>query len=233
MKTKFDEIFVIHLADNKERMLNIDEQFLKLEIKPTIYYTTKRPFSNKIANVFRPQIETDYYNKKSIENNDVYGNVFNCTLAHYDIIKTSYERGLERILICEDDICFCDDLNLIHKYFNVFPEDYDIIKYHSSYFRYSNIKTVGFVKYLNDTSGLQYNGSGDIYSTLCYSLNRSGMKYYIDFIDNCFVAADIPFCIFDKNVKDVIFKNNIKYPNIFNINNKICWPIQKYDSSIV
>ena len=59
MKTKFDEIFVIHLADNKERMLNIDEQFLKLEIKPTIYYTTKRPFSNKIANVFRPQIETD------------------------------------------------------------------------------------------------------------------------------------------------------------------------------
>ena len=62
MKTKFDEIFVIHLADNKERMLNIDEQFLKLEINPTIYYTTKRPFSNKIANVFRPQIETDYYN---------------------------------------------------------------------------------------------------------------------------------------------------------------------------
>ena len=100
MKTKFDEIFVIHLADNKERMLNIDEQFLKLEIKPTIYYTTKRSFSNKIANVFRPQIETDYYNEKYIENKNVYGNVFNCTLAHYDIIKTSYERGLERILIC-------------------------------------------------------------------------------------------------------------------------------------
>lgn len=233
MKTAFDEIFVIHLADNMYRMLNIDEQFLKLEIKPTIYYTTKRPFSNKIANVFRPVIETNYYNGiEASGNSNVYGNVFNCTLAHYDIIKTSYERGLERILICEDDICFCDDLNLIHKYFNTFPEDYDIIKYHSSFFKYNN-KEIGFTKYSRNKFTDCYGNIGDIFSTMCYSLNRSGMKYYIEFINNCFSAADIPFCILDQKIRSIIIKNKLKIPNIYNINHKICWPLQKYESQII
>lgn len=215
MKHKFDEIFVVHLANCYDRYEVFTKEFERIGITPTIWWTTKHPWSTKISDIFKDSIKDNYYDKIFNDGNEeVYGNVYNCTLAHYDIIKTSYERGLNRILICEDDIKFCENLEIIEWYFNNFPDDFDVIKYVSSYNIYTN--NIGF------TTNVKY----DNYNTLCYCLSRKGMKYYIDFIDNYFTAADIPFLFngyynSNKN-KNICKKYNIELPKIYNTNYLIC-----------
>ena len=219
MQHSFDEVFVLHLANDYKRMDNINEQFNRICIKPTIWWTTKRAFSNKLAECMLNTLRHKFYDSIEIFNKDVYGNVFNCTLAHYDIIKTSLERGLNKILICGDDIEFGTDLQLIERYFTTFPDDYDIIKYHSSKYNYNNC-CFGFNLYTEPYK------EDDIDSTICYSLNRSGMEYFINVINQYFCASDNVFHI--GKLKEVI---NIEIPKIYNINHKICWP-KNYNSNI-
>lgn len=122
MKTFYDEIFVVHLANDKSRMKNIQNQFKYVNLPYTIWWTTKRPFSNDIAQLFREYMSDKYYeNIFRNGNHNVLGNVFNCALAHYDIIKTSFERGLEHILICEDDIDFIETEENIENVLNMKP----------------------------------------------------------------------------------------------------------------
>lgn len=183
MQTKFDKIYVIHLASRKDRLENIKSQFSKVGLDYEIWWTTKRPFSTKIAlSAFNDTIRDGYYDSIETHNKETYGSVFNCTFEHYTVIKQAYERGMENILICEDDINFIADPSIINIAFNNLPNDYTLIKYWGTYINYNCFdKTNLFIKFSSDLS------------TLCYTLSRKGMEQYMNSVENKFVAADTAF----------------------------------------
>ena len=90
----FDKIFVIHCIENEPRLKNIqfqqEQSGLNLEIHETCYF----PWSQQAVNGLILSNRGRYI---------VNGSEFNLTREFYSIIKRSYLKGLEHILIFEDD----------------------------------------------------------------------------------------------------------------------------------
>lgn len=209
MKLPFDEIYCLHLAEDTIRYNNIKQEFKKIGIEDQvkIWWTCKRPISTFCGNNIT-SLKTLYYD--SIYNNsnkNVYGNVFNCSFEHYTIIKQAYNRGLNSILILEDDIKFTNDINTVKNVFDNMPKDYDIIKFYNSYTPEGWLINNKFNDiYVNP----EYNTNlyTNCCSTLCYALSKNGMKQMINMYDKKFVPADV---VFD-NFRDFKIKfYNLKY----------------------
>lgn len=205
MKLPFDKVYCLHLAECKERYDNIINNFERLGIKEQveIWWTCKREISNKIADNIE-DLKDSYYNKIQKSRKNVYANVFNCSLEHYTIIKQAYLRGFNSILIMEDDIQF-KDKETVERVFNNLPEDYDVIKFYSSFFDYDYKETtppeVLFSKVYKRYSA----------STICYALNRKGMEKVIHIYDHKFKPSDVVLDIlkYDKNINFYFLKDNI------------------------
>lgn len=195
MQTPFDKVYVLHLATRKDRLENIFKQFNSVNLPYEIWWTTKRPFSTKIAlSTFNDTIRDSYYDKVQQRTFDVYGNVFNCTFEHYTIIKQAYERGMNNILICEDDINFIANEQTLEVFFNNIPADYSCAKFWGTATNYSvfDKKYLYYNKEFTD----HYNNN-IIFSTLCYALSRKGMEEFIHNVEQMFCAADMVFTKFD------------------------------------
>lgn len=206
MKHPFDKIYVLHLANNNARLESFKKEFEKIGIKDyEIWWTSKRPWSVKIAlSAFPKTIRDEYYDAYSKIDINTYGYVFNCTFEHYSIIKQAYERGINSILICEDDIEFIKSKEEIEQIFNNLPENYSIVKFTTTYPQVMQ-RTGEFTK-AEDTKESWH------LSTLCYCMSRAGMKLYIDSVDRYFTSADTVF----KNIDDksnIYLTYNICKPN--------------------
>lgn len=92
-----------------------------------------------------------------------------CTIAHYETIKEAYELGYESIIIIEDDVHFLKDLNEIENQLNKFYNSGDIVLF-------DYIK----MTYYNNQFCL-----ADF-----YRLNRNGMKYILDNIEDHMYQID-------------------------------------------
>ena len=183
----FDKIWCLHLAENKEREKHCLNEFKKINIenKVNFWWTCRRRISNDIG-LWLDELHNGDYDSLSGNKKLIYGAVFNCSLEHYSIIKTSYYRGFEHILIFEDDIRFVNNINLIKNTFNNIPKDYDIIKFYD---------IEGHVYddwYINDNSNNQefIKTTNFGHSTAFYALSRKGMALYCSLMDKKFVPAD-------------------------------------------
>ena len=191
MKLPFDKIYCLHLADDTERYEQCICEFKRIGILDQVefWWTCKRNISNEVGLTIPTLIDQtyeDWLSKNLISRKELAGNVFNCAFEHYTIVKTSYQRGFNHILIIEDDIRFIDNLKLIEDTFSNLPEDYDILKLHDSegsayedwYWDGPSDKQV-FRKENNFA-----------HSTLCYALSNKGMYAYYRLLDYRFTAAD-------------------------------------------
>jgi len=199
MTLPFDEIYCLHLTENVERYNLMMSEYDRIGIRDQvkIWWTVKRKISIKIGNLLE-SLHSSYYNiVKSEQNKNIYGSVFNCSFEHYTIIKQAYLRGLNTILILEDDIKFIDNIDFVKKAFTQLPEQWDVIKFHNGF--------NGRQEYLQ-----KYNGEDDLWnliktdykaetSTACYALNKNAMKFYIDAMDRYFTYADAIFPMFIDN----------------------------------
>lgn len=204
MKTPFDEIFFLTLTSDINRVENVKAQIKKLNIedKSTIIYTCKNPYSQKLGEfIIDFQWCRDYPH--------VFSGVFNCGMEHYKIIRTSYERGLNQILICEDDCNFIDDLNLIEETFNNLPKDYCCVKFHTrgQEFKHHTYRCFGKQIYFRD------NFKKKNVSLACYALDRNGMVEFMKAFERNFRPAD---CVFDDFIDKVycIKKRIVNKPNM-------------------
>lgn len=189
----FDKIYVIHCAESKQRMTNINKQIEESGIDLDIWWTCYHPHSDIMMNGM-------------ILSNQAYrcsnGRELNLAREFYTIIKTSYLRGMEKILIFEDDFhlmktehlqAFCDNI----------PEDFDIIQF--SILAELNMFSP------NELSKSIENGiyfvpmNFGAWSNCGLALSRNAMKYFIDYLDKVFTAADIP--IFESTNNIPIFGN--------------------------
>lgn len=189
MKLPFDKIYCLHLVEAKERYVSILEECEKinLENKIDFWYTTKKPINAFIGNNIYT-LHDKYYNKYINQNKYTYGACFDCAYNHYSIIKQAYIRGLNTILIIEDDILFNDNVDLLNTIINNIPEDYDVLKlYNTVYNKHNEITSYNDCFELIDEHNYKYY----YHSTLCYALNRKGMEALINEYETNLVAADV------------------------------------------
>ena len=195
----FDKVYVIHCIENEERLNNIQFQVknsgLDLEIHETCYF----PWSQQAVNGLILSNRGRYV---------VNGSEFNLTREFYSIIKRSYLKGYNHILIFEDDF------NLMkNEYLNDFvdhiPEDFDIIQFSILANReiLPNYYVIG--KEYEENGKYFIEPPEGFWSNCGLALSRKGMKYFIDTIDEEFIAADI---VAFENKNKIFFygKTNVK-----------------------
>ena len=204
-----DKIYFLHLSDRYDRekwMMNQIKQIGFPKNKLNIWWTCRRNISNKIYK-YIPLL--DQYNIVSSQintNPSKGGGVFNCTFEHYTIIRTSYERGFNHILIFEDDVKFLTNLNMFKKFIKLLPDNYNICKFinviwlngqitkESTYYKpipnkYQHISNP--YSYIHGTLEFDYS------STCAYLLDRNGMRQMIEGYNQRFCIADHIFQYLD------------------------------------
>lgn len=104
----FEKIYCINLDKRTDRWQDAQREFEKHNLKVD-------RFSGIIGN------------PDNIPTKIVPGHV-GCVLSHYNIIKEANEKGLNQILILEDDVVFADDLQDKFKQFiSQVPENWDML----------------------------------------------------------------------------------------------------------
>jgi GR25 family glycosyltransferase involved in LPS biosynthesis len=207
MKLPFDKIYCIHLVEAGYRHKSVLEECKKINLENEInfWYTSKKPINKTIGDGMC-SLHDDYYNKYRKVNEYTYGACFDCAYNHYSIIKQAYIRGLNSILIIEDDIFFHDDIDLLNDVIDNIPEDYDILKFYNQRYQKDNEHIKDYFISM-DINNYQYY----YHSTLCYALSRNGMKSLIDEYESNFAVADIALnnIRLNKDIKFYTLKSNL------------------------
>lgn len=184
MKLPFDKIYFLAYSDDPRRTYNVYKQIKNLALLPDQYvinYTSFFPYAEMCGKALLP---ADYERLDWIRYKNSFAGVFNCVSEHYKMIRSAYNLCYKKILVCEDDVNFIDNYNLIEDTFNRLPDKFGIVKfYHTDYKQ----TTDDFV--LRPVTG--YNDG--VKSTLCYALDRDGMKSYMRSFEKSFRPADDVF----------------------------------------
>lgn len=113
---------------------------------------------------------------------------FACAIAHYSVIKSTYELGYESLLVMEDDIRFLNDISLIKKIVRLLPRDYDYAQFERA--KPYEMPMSEWLSLKNETHKNTYwipfrnmRGGG------CYALRRSAMKHIIDEMERVFKSG--------------------------------------------
>lgn len=184
LKNHFDAIYLLNLSsrqDKRIKMLKMLKNIGMLNCNDIyIQYATTFPYNDIIINAFN----------KTGKGRFTKANEFDCARNHYSIIKQSYDLQLKNILIIEDDIQFINDFELMNKFIDAIPEDYDICQF-CGFSADENIK-----KYLcgNNSPEIFWTKHRDIglWNAAMYALSYRGMEYYLAFMDKFFWVADGP-----------------------------------------
>lgn len=177
----FDKIYVIHCAENEQRMKNIEFQIKENNLELEIFWACYHPHSYICANSLM------FANKgRAFEN----GSEFNLTRNFYTIIKTSYLRGFNRILIFEDDFSLMKK-EVLDDFMEHIPNDFDIIQL-SLLFKNEMYNYYNYMNEYENNDKYFIKAPFGAWSNNGLALSRKGMKYFIDEIDKEFMAADYP-----------------------------------------
>lgn len=199
-----DKIYVLHLCECPERLSHFNEEYDKMEIENPfeIWWACKHPHTYEIAHYLRSEnkFQWNCYGN---------GNAYNCAREHYSIIKQAYYRGFSTIAIFEDDWTWKDGKEKIQNFFNQkIKENWDIITfgyyYNPSYTNNNDIYDVDEIK-INKITEV----TNDCWGTPFYMLNRNGMKYYLNYMDNTFATADYPLAVAPRYKYINYYKSNI------------------------
>ena len=204
----FDKIWCLTSLD-KKRIEACNKEFSKYGFDITYYYNPINPIVKACCKLY---YETDYY--LECANRNGYASVFNavasCFVGHYNIIKTSYELGFDKILIMEDDIKFIDNIKL-DNIFKQIPKKWDVLNFYCPTHRHKETCDMRTYKNLvKDFSGIEtdfwekVNEITDYRGNVMYALSRKAMKTYLDYYDkNNPTLADAHYKFY--NPKKILF----------------------------
>ncbi len=213
-----DKIYFLHLSDRYDRENWMNSQIQKIGFpkdKVNIWWTCRRNISDDIyKNVLFDNLNIgNNVEKHHNSNPHKGGGVFNCAFEHYTMIRTSYERGFNHILIFEDDVKFVVDLNMFKYFISLVPDDYVCCKFfNSDWTEYGKLNCIKetqtvlqeiptstsnivrpFTEFFNDEETDSYK----FCSTVAYLLDRNGMKQVIEAYNKNFCIADHIFKYLD------------------------------------
>lgn len=180
-----NKIYFLHLSDRYDREKWIKNQIDLIgfpEDKVNIWWTCRRLFFNNENNAFSKA--------KHLQGNpNVISNVINCALEHYTIIRTSYERGFNHILIFEDDVKFNINLKAFKECIKQIPDGYCCVKFINVVVKdskYRSLNTLTFDKIKIPDKNLyrkincKFLKIRHLCCTAAYLLDREGMKQIIN-----------------------------------------------------
>ena len=198
----FDKIYVIHCAENEERYKNILFQKEENNIDLDIWWTCYHPWSEVMMNGMILSNTCRYI---------LNGNELNLVREFYTIIKTSYLKGYEHILIFEDDFQLMKS-EYLSMFLDKIPSDFDIIQF--SILFNPNFYDIDNLSKEYENGNYFIKAPTGFWSNCGLALSRKGMEYFIKSIDKEFQAADIP--IFEnsninKSFGKINLQNNLNH----------------------
>ena len=157
-----DKVYIMSIPKNKHKTNIVHNELNRIGID-NMYIQDVYNINNPLYQYIFKSINTNQdYNKQTERD-------FNILLNHYEIIKKSYEFGYTKIMICEDDIRFL--------------KNDDLIKQQIKQLNFNTIDWLWLHKGQLTLIGDNYK-INMIVSSACYILNQKAMKSYIDFIEN-------------------------------------------------
>lgn len=181
----FDRIWCIHYVKNIERTERIIREFDRVGIIDSgvfsWFYDWDSPYFKLIQHGITPDpashdIHLDSQYKQ-----------FKCSFSHYRCIKESYETGLNRVLITEDDIVFLKDTSMLNEMVHG-STAFDLCLFDK--FSCSRAFLNSHRPMTTQWEFRKFSQRDRLISGGCYSLSRTGMAALITAYENMFVAAD-------------------------------------------
>lgn len=190
----FDLIYCILLPTNKERVENVKKQ-CELINNVNVFNSIYIPGVYSLSNFLKQ-------NNKFYWNGWGNGTALNCSLNHYTVIKQAYDSNANSVLVFEDDVTFnTENIDRIQEVMNNIPKNYNLLRFEwvKEFDGYIRKKECGYFTKTKKPS----------WGTQCYVLDRIGMKFYLDYMEQQLSCADVP-------LYDVYMYNTIKqyYCNI-------------------
>ena len=181
-------IFTLNLERSPDRR----ERFMAQAEKASVAFE----FFNAVDGLGKAVADFDSYNsKKRIKKYffDMEPTEVACYLSHYNCIKNAHDRGLEKVVIFEDDISFGDNFKEVLDYCLGLDDRFEMVRL----FGLKNQKSIKLAKI-----GHGYSLVVPL-NTLCgaqgYILNRNGMKKVLDYGKEITVQFDIMIDTFWEN----------------------------------
>lgn len=235
----FDDIVILHCVENKEREQEVMKTMNQLDITNYRFYeTVKCPLVNKILYNAMPNLHTDFYEKLSTS---AQAGCFDCAYNWYKIVKIAFTKGLNTLLVFEDDALLNTSKEEADELINKIPDDFDIIK--GSYcISHLNDELYNIIN--GELSWHKYKNEFNMYHSGMIGFSRKGMAYYIYIMEKYFIPADMPLYYVEEEdllhlnyyipsiplIYDDLTKSDIvgNYENIFRDN-----LISKYSNEIL
>ena len=170
----FNSVVCINLVERPDKKEQAQQRFDKFDIEVEWFHP--------VILGFAPKIISSIVDSGSGHFNKQYPNEISCAIAHYTVIKTAYERCIEKLFVFEDDVLFHRDFNkLFDKYMDAAPVNWDMLMLYSFMFKIlpENIR-------INS----RWIKSFKAWSHMAYAMNRKMMKGYLDLMDRMFMIAD-------------------------------------------
>lgn len=185
-----DKVVVLHLIEDVKRKEFIDWEFEQLG-----FDTSKLEWHIAVCHPWGPEL-TNGFNKEIAGKGKGRGftkaNEISCLREHYTIIKKAYFENAQSVLIIEDDARFNKDINFIKKFMENIPADYDICQ-GDCFCANPELKEI-LDEARKDENGSYWIKHDKIGCWNCSFIlySRRGMAYFLNFIDNVYMPADMP-----------------------------------------
>jgi glycosyl transferase family 25 len=182
----FEKIYCINLAKRSERWESAKKQFL----------------NNNITAIRYEAIDGNQYD---LVNNLKPGEL-GCLLSHLNILKECQKNNIENVLITEDDVEFCEDLN--EKFFHYQKElpEWDILYLGANHALCNPYESNPPIKVSKHVYRILH-----AYSTHAYAVNKSCYQYLIDHISSMTNSLDVMYSKIQKELKVYLFRPHLAW----------------------
>ena len=180
----FDKIFIIG-ALNSPKVNNTIESLKKLDLYD----------ENVNVHLYSPLDNLHMYVDMPCGDKIQISDRLSLALAHYTIIKQSYEAGLKSVLILEDDNFFLKDINVWKDVFSKIPENWDVLKFSGFIFRDQHRPLERIEEYMYNDVFRRIDSKFDTrdrwgWSASMIGYNRKSMSIYLNSQKKMFNVAD-------------------------------------------
>lgn len=204
MELKFDKVYCLTLDKNEERRKNISKilnNYYNIDFEFFYAFPFYKSVYSELFNWNTKVIPFGNYNY----DNTVYidydgGRSLSIYIANYSIVYNALMKGVNSVLIIEDDACLHKDLKLIERYFNEIPKDADVVRYgYNIGFDENKVNQIKLDNkdklFFKDNKNLQDKMGAQMFALM----NRKTMEIYCENIAKTLTGGDNPYNTFIGN----------------------------------
>jgi len=181
MNEYFEKIYCINLDKRLDRWNEAQEQFNKHNLKVERF----------------PAI---LGNPENISTKIIPGHV-GCVLSHYNIVKKADESGINQILILEDDVVFCEDLQeKFEQFIKQVPEDWDMLYFGGNHNGEPLEKVTENVYKIHKT-----------YTTHAYAIRKPVYKVVLKMFPKLQFEVDVMYSILQNSFNCYVFRPHLAW----------------------